>query len=61
MRVARRVAKSIVDRQIQSHAMGKEGGKDVMSILGEYFYLDRNILRSFRLKHRRRISESQSV
>jgi hypothetical protein len=38
MRVARRVAKSIVNRQLQSHATGKEGGKDVMSILGEYSY-----------------------
>jgi len=36
MKVARRVAKSIVDRQLQSHAAGKDGSKDVMSILGEY-------------------------
>ncbi|KAF8582153.1 cytochrome P450 [Ramaria rubella] len=33
MQVSRGVAKSIVDQQIQSHAAGKEGGKDVMSIL----------------------------
>jgi len=35
MKVARRVAKSIVERQIKLHATGKEGGKDVMSILGQ--------------------------
>jgi len=33
IKVARRVAKSIVDRQLQSHATGKDEYKDVMSIL----------------------------
>jgi hypothetical protein len=36
MRVARGVAKSIVDRQVESHAAGKDGSKDVMSILGAF-------------------------
>ena len=35
MKVARRVAKSIMDRQVESYATGEEGGKDVMSILGQ--------------------------
>ena len=35
MKVARRVGKSIVDRQVESYATGKERGKDVMSILGQ--------------------------
>ena len=35
MKIARRVAKSIVDKQIDSHSIGQEGGKDVMSILGQ--------------------------
>jgi len=33
MKVARRVAKSIVKRQFRSNATGKDGSKDVMSIL----------------------------
>ncbi|KAF8583570.1 cytochrome P450 [Ramaria rubella] len=33
MKVARSVARNILDTQTQSHAAGKEGGKDVMSIL----------------------------
>jgi hypothetical protein len=33
--VAHRVAKNIVDTQTQSYFLGKEGGKDVMSILSE--------------------------
>jgi hypothetical protein len=37
MKIARRVARSLVDRQMEIHAAGKESGKDVLSILGEYF------------------------
>ncbi|KAF8589221.1 cytochrome P450 [Ramaria rubella] len=33
MKVARDVAKQLVDRQVESHALGKEGSKDIMSIL----------------------------
>lgn len=36
MKVAKGVAKQLVDRQLASHAAGLEGGKDVMSILGEF-------------------------
>jgi hypothetical protein len=35
IKVARGVAKSIVDRQIRSQATGKDASKDVMSALGE--------------------------
>ncbi|KAF8587081.1 cytochrome P450 [Ramaria rubella] len=33
MKIARSVAKELVDRQVASHSLGKEGSKDVMSIL----------------------------
>jgi hypothetical protein len=36
MKVARSVAKHIVDTQTQSLSIGKDGGKDIMSILSEY-------------------------
>ena len=35
--VAHRVAKTIVDTQTQSYSLGKEGGKDVMSILSKFY------------------------
>ncbi|KAF8589322.1 cytochrome P450 [Ramaria rubella] len=33
MEIARNVAKQLVDRQVDSYALGKEGSKDIMSIL----------------------------
>ena len=36
MAVARRVAKNLVDTQTQSYFAGKDGGKDVMSILSKH-------------------------
>ena len=35
MKIARRVARSIAERQINPRATGTEDGKDVMSILGQ--------------------------
>ena len=35
--VAHRVAKNIVDTQTQLYSLGKEGGKDIMSILSKFY------------------------
>jgi hypothetical protein len=37
MKVALGVAREVVDRQSAVHASGKEGSKDIMSILGIYY------------------------
>ena len=39
MTVARKVANNLVDTQTQSYFSGKDGGKDVMSILGKHLVL----------------------
>ena len=36
MKTASEVAQALVDRQVALHATGKEGAKDVMSILSNY-------------------------
>jgi hypothetical protein len=36
MKTAREVAQELVDRQVELHAAGKDGAKDVMSILSKY-------------------------
>ena len=36
MKTAREIAQTLVDRQVALHAEGKDGAKDVMSILSKY-------------------------
>ena len=38
MKEARQVAQALLDRQVVSHAEGKEGSKDVMSILSTFCF-----------------------